>query len=126
MSDNFSTSSHIKSEQFVWFTSLNVNTHATFLHQSNYCRKWIPVTKCQTNLILTLNCAIVSKCVPNLIRQAYCKLPKIHFHTLPKIFHTFYRPNEKQTKFDVSLQPPRFTIYSRLIFLSEKFLTDKT
>ena len=27
-------------------------------------------------------------------------------------------------KFDVSLQPPRFTIYSLMVFLFEKFLTD--
>ena len=41
-------------------------------------------------------------------------------------FYTFCRPNEKQPKFDISLQPPRFTIYSLIIFLFEKFLTDKT
>ena len=36
----------------------------------------------------------------------------------------FCKPNEKQPKFDVSLQPPRFTIYSLMIFPFEKLLTD--
>ena len=120
MSDIFCTSSHIKSEQFVWFTLFNVNTRPTSLHLSNYCQKWTQVTICQTDLILTLNCVVASKWVPNLIWQAFYKLPKICF------FYTSCRPNEKQPKFDVSLQPPCFTIYSLKIFLSEKFLTDKT
>ena len=120
MSDIFSTSSHIKSKEFVWFTLFNINTHSTSLRLPDYCQKWIYVAICQIDLILTLNCVIVSKWVPNLIWQAYYKLPKICF------FYTFCRPNEKQPKFDVSLQPPRFTIYSLMIFLFEKFLTDKT
>ena len=32
---------------------------------------------------------------------------------------------KKQPKFDVSLQPPRFTIYSQMFVPFEKFLTDK-
>ena len=78
------------------------------------------VTICQTDLILTHNCVIVSKWVHNLIWQAYYKLLKICF------FYTFCIANEKQAKFDVPLQPPRFTIYPLMIFLFEKFLTDKT
>ena len=42
------------------------------------------------------------------------------------LFYTFCRPNEKDPKFNVSLQPTRFTIFSLTIFLFEKFLTDKT
>ena len=31
---------------------------------------------------------------------------------------------KNQPKFDVSLQPPRFTIHSLMLFLFDKFLTD--
>ena len=44
---------------------------------------------CQTDLILTINRVIVSNWAPNLIWQAYYKLPKIGF------LSTFCRPNEE-------------------------------
>ena len=65
------------------------------------------------------SCIIASKRVPNLIQQAYYKLPKICF------LYTLSRPNEKTGQnVDVSLQPPCFTIYSLMVFPFEKILTD--
>lgn len=75
------------------------------------------MTICQTGLIMTLNCVILSKWVPNLISQAYCKFPQICF------LYTFCRPNE-QPKFDVSFQHPRFTIHYLMVFRFEKVLTE--
>ena len=50
--------------------------------------------------------------------DAYYKLPKICF------LYICCRPNEKEPKFDVSLQPTYFTIYSLMVSPFEKFLTD--
>ena len=60
-------------------------------------------------------CVIASKWVPNLMN----KLPKICF------LYTCYRTNKKkQSKFDGSLQPARFTVYSLMTFPFKTFLTD--
>ena len=98
--------------------SLSIHTQPCLIYQSDYCQKWIWVTICQTDLILTRNCVIVSRWVHNLIWQAYINCPKS--------VYTFCRPNEKRPKFGVSLQHQRFTIYSLMVFSFEKFLTDKS
>ena len=51
---------------------------------------------------MTLSSIIVSKWVPNLIWQAYCKL----------FLYTYLDQIKNQSKFCVPLQPPRFTIHS--------------
>ena len=63
-------------------------------------------------------CVVASKWVPNLIQQAFYKFPESVFsmHSLNQM--------KNQPKVDISLQPPRFTIYSLIVFPFEKFLTD--
>ena len=63
-------------------------------------------------------CVIASKWVSNLIQQAFYKLLKSVFsmHSLNQM--------KKQAKVDISLQPPRSTIYSLIVFPFEKVLTD--
>ena len=51
--------------------SMSTHTQLLFINQSNYCQKWISLTLCQINLILTLDFVIVTKRFSNLISQAY-------------------------------------------------------
>ena len=86
-------------------------TQPLFIYQSNYCQKWIYVTSCQTDLILTIKYVIVSKRVPNLIWQAYYKLLKIYF------LYRHCRANEKLGQIWC------FTSTSAVVFSFEKFST---
>ena len=71
---------------------INTHTQSLFMYDYNYWQKWIQVTICQTDPILTLIWVIVSKWVLSIILQACHKLYKICF------LYTFYRPNEKTAK----------------------------
>ena len=77
--------------------------------------KIIWVTASQTDLILTVNSVIESNWVPSLILKAHCKLfEKSVFstHTVDKV--------KNQSKFDVSLQPPRLIIHSLKFLMIHK------
>ena len=96
--------------------SMSPHTQSPFIYQSNYCQKWIKVTLCQTDLILTLNCIIISTWVPNLIWEAYYKLPKIC------LFKTFYKPNEKISQFwCFTLTSPFYNIFTNCLSIWEVF-----
>ena len=73
------------------------------------------MTACQTDLILTLISVIASKWVPNLIWQAHYKL-------FEKSVSSSYTVGQMKnlSKFDVSLQPPRFTLFSLKFFMIHK------
>ena len=73
------------------------------------------MTACQTDLILTLISVIASKWVPNLIWQAHYKL-------FEKSVSSSYTVGQMKnlSKFDVSLQPPRFTLLSLKFFMIHK------
>ena len=97
----------------------NVNTLTTSLHLSIWL---LPKLNLSDNMPNWFNfdpyCVVASKWVPNLIQQAFYKFPKSVFsmHSLNQM--------KNQPKVDISLQPPRFTIYSLIVFPFEKFLTD--
>ena len=73
------------------------------------------MTACHSDLILKLNSVIVSKWVSHLIWQAYYKL----FEKLVSSAHTIDQM-KNQSKFDVLLQPPCFTIHSLKFFMIHK------
>ena len=72
----------------------------------------------KTDLILTLNCVIITKWVSSLTLQAYLSFRKSVYST-----HSVDQM-KKQPKFDISLELSDFTIYSLTAFPFDKFLTD--
>ena len=108
------------------YYSMWTHTLRLFIYQSNYCLMIIKNHLLKMILIDNMPhwfnfdtyCVITSKWVHNLIQQAYYKFAKIFF------LYTFCRPMKKRPKFEVSLQPPRFTIYSLMVFPFKEFLTD--
>ena len=63
-------------------------------------------------------CVIASKWVPSLIKKLITSCPESVSST------NSVDQMKKQRKFDVSFQPPRFAIYSLMVFPFEKFLAD--
>ena len=81
-------------------------TQPFFMYQSNYEEKRIKVVVCQTDLILILNGATVSKWVFSCFGRLIVSFPTSHCVHLMK----------KHQKFDNLLQLLSFTIFSVIMF----------